>query len=190
MSDAIQQAIRAMEQVVEALSDMRADQPLREAIAGLQALQSKSIQDAAYRAGCAAWDANESAWESGQWAAEGNATEAQKSAQEAKEAARLAQQYADQACKMSAALQHRGEAVAHIVEGYDGGAPYIARLAHPLPPVGTKLYTAPQPVVDAVVFDILKAAQGWCRLGLACRADKQIQIAIDLLSAGKENNNE
>jgi hypothetical protein len=37
-----------------------------------------------------------------------------------------------------------GEPVAHIVEGYDGGAPYIARLAHPLPPVGTKLYTAPQ----------------------------------------------
>jgi len=40
MSDAIQQAIGAMERVVEALSDMRADEPLREAIAGLQALQS------------------------------------------------------------------------------------------------------------------------------------------------------
>ena len=40
MSDAISKAIDVMEQVVEALSDMRADEPLREAIAGLHALQS------------------------------------------------------------------------------------------------------------------------------------------------------
>jgi hypothetical protein len=51
------------------------------------------------------------------------------------------------------------------------------------------LYTTPQPVVPEVVFDILKAAQGSCRLGLNDIADKQIQIAIKaLLSAGKENN--
>ena len=40
MSDAISRAIEAMQEVVDALSDMRADQPLRYAIAGLQALQS------------------------------------------------------------------------------------------------------------------------------------------------------
>jgi hypothetical protein len=48
------------------------------------------------------------------------------------------------------------------------------------------LYTTPQPVVDEAVFDILKAAQGSCRLGLNDIADKQIEIAIKaLLSAGK-----
>jgi hypothetical protein len=48
------------------------------------------------------------------------------------------------------------------------------------------LYTNPQPVVPEVVFDILKAAQGSCRLGLNDIADKQIQVAIKaLLSAGK-----
>jgi hypothetical protein len=47
-----------------------------------------------------------------------------------------------------------------------------------------------EPVVDEAVFDILKAAQGSCRLGLNDIADKQIEIAIKaLLSAGKENNN-
>jgi hypothetical protein len=40
VSDAISKAIEAMEQVAEVLADMRADEPLREAIAGLQALQS------------------------------------------------------------------------------------------------------------------------------------------------------
>jgi hypothetical protein len=44
----------------------------------------------------------------------------------------------------------------------------------------------PQPVVPEVVFDILKAAQGSCRLGLNDIADRQIQIAIKtLLSVGK-----
>jgi hypothetical protein len=53
-------------------------------------------------------------------------------------------------------------------------------------PEGTKLYTTPQPVVDEAVFDILKAAQGSCRLGFNDIAEKQIQIAIKaLLSAGK-----
>ena len=48
-----------------------------------------------------------------------------------------------------------------------------------------------EPVVDEAVFDILKAAQGSCRLGFNDIAEKQIQIAIKaLLSAGKENNNE
>jgi hypothetical protein len=47
------------------------------------------------------------------------------------------------------------------------------------------LYTNPQPVVDAVVFDMLKAAQGSCKLGLKGYANKYIQNAIDLLSAGK-----
>ena len=43
-----------------------------------------------------------------------------------------------------------------------------------------------EPVVDAVVFDILKAAQGSCRLGFNDIAEKQIEIAIKaLLSAGK-----
>ena len=43
-----------------------------------------------------------------------------------------------------------------------------------------------EPVVLEVVFDILKAAQGSCRLGLNDIADKQIEIAIKaLLSAGK-----
>jgi hypothetical protein len=46
--------------------------------------------------------------------------------------------------------------------------------------------STPQPVVDEVVFDILKAAQGSCRLGFNDIAEKQIQIAIKtLLSAGK-----
>ena len=49
------------------------------------------------------------------------------------------------------------------------------------------LYTTPQPVVDEAVFDILKAAQGSCRLGFNDIAENQIQIAIKaLLSAGKE----
>jgi hypothetical protein len=44
-----------------------------------------------------------------------------------------------------------------------------------------------EPVVDEAVFDILKAAQGSCRLGFNDIADKQIEIAIKaLLSAGKE----
>jgi hypothetical protein len=48
------------------------------------------------------------------------------------------------------------------------------------------LYASPQPVTPEVVFDILKAAQGSCRLGLNDIADKQIEIAIKaLLSAGK-----
>jgi hypothetical protein len=48
------------------------------------------------------------------------------------------------------------------------------------------LYTTPQPVFPEVVFDILKAAQGSCRLGLNDIADKQIEIAIKaLLLAGK-----
>jgi hypothetical protein len=43
-----------------------------------------------------------------------------------------------------------------------------------------------EPVVDEAVFDILKAAQGSCRLGFNDIADKQIEIAIKaLLSAGK-----
>jgi hypothetical protein len=43
-----------------------------------------------------------------------------------------------------------------------------------------------EPVVDEAVFDILKAAQGSCRLGFNDIAEKQIQIAIKaLLSAGK-----
>jgi hypothetical protein len=43
-----------------------------------------------------------------------------------------------------------------------------------------------EPVVPEVVFDILKAAQGSCRLGFNDIADKQIEIAIKaLLSAGK-----
>ena len=60
------------------------------------------------------------------------------------------------------------------------------------PPSGwVPLYTTPQPVVPEVVFDILKAAQGSCRLGVNDIADKQIEIAIKtLLSAGKENKNE
>jgi trimethylamine:corrinoid methyltransferase-like protein len=44
-----------------------------------------------------------------------------------------------------------------------------------------------EPVVDEAVFDILKAAQGSCRLGFNDIADKQIEIAIKaLLSAGEE----
>jgi len=43
-----------------------------------------------------------------------------------------------------------------------------------------------EPVVDEAVFDILKAAQGSCRLGFNDIAEKQIEIAIKaLLSAGK-----
>jgi hypothetical protein len=43
-----------------------------------------------------------------------------------------------------------------------------------------------EPVVNEAVFDILKAAQGSCRLGFNDIADKQIEIAIKaLLSAGK-----
>jgi hypothetical protein len=51
------------------------------------------------------------------------------------------------------------------------------------------LQYSPQPAVpevDEVVFDMLKAAQGCCLLLLNHTADKYIQNAIDLLSAGKE----
>jgi len=41
------------------------------------------------------------------------------------------------------------------------------------------------PEVDEVVFDMLKAAQGACKLGLKGYANTYIQNAIDLLSAGK-----
>jgi hypothetical protein len=43
-----------------------------------------------------------------------------------------------------------------------------------------------QPDVPEVVFDMLKAAQGACKLGLKGYANTYIQNAIDLLSAGKE----
>jgi len=46
--------------------------------------------------------------------------------------------------------------------------------------------STPQPEVDEVVFDMLKAAQGACKLGLKGYANTYIQNAIDLLSAGKE----
>jgi hypothetical protein len=48
----------------------------------------------------------------------------------------------------------------------------------------------PQPAVPdvpEVVFDMLKAAQGACKLGLKGYANTYIQNAIDLLSAGKED---
>jgi hypothetical protein len=47
--------------------------------------------------------------------------------------------------------------------------------------------STPQPEVDEVVFDMLKAAQGACKLGLKGYANTYIQNAIDLLSAGKED---
>ena len=43
------------------------------------------------------------------------------------------------------------------------------------------------PEVPEVVFDMLKAAQGACKLGLKGYANTYIQNAIDLLSAGKED---
>jgi hypothetical protein len=52
---------------------------------------------------------------------------------------------------------------------------------------GLQALQSGEPVVDEAVFDILKAAQGSCRLGFNDIADKQIEIAIKaLLSAGKE----
>ena len=86
-----------------------------------------------------------------------------------------------QLIKLQAALQHSGEPVAvadrGVLNWIDGKQ--FAREAD--------LYTTPQPVVDEAVFDILKAAQGSCRLGFNDIADKQIEIAIKaLLSAGKE----
>ena len=55
------------------------------------------------------------------------------------------------------------------------------------------LYKHPQPAVpevDEVVFDMLKAAQGACKLGLKGYANTYIQNAIDLLSAGKGEQND
>jgi hypothetical protein len=54
-------------------------------------------------------------------------------------------------------------------------------------------YNTPQPAVpevDEVVFDMLKAAQGACKLGLKGYANTYIQNAIDLLSAGKGEQND
>ena len=50
--------------------------------------------------------------------------------------------------------------------------------------------STPQPDVPEVVFDMLKAAQGACKLGLKGYANTYIQNAIDLLSAGKEVSDE
>ena len=84
-----------------------------------------------------------------------------------------------------AALQHsESEPVAWMSpnkQSLEFSRPDTVYGSHTIP-----LYTTPQPVVPEAVFDILKAAQGSCRLGLNDIADKQIQIAIKtLLSAGK-----
>jgi hypothetical protein len=86
--------------------------------------------------------------------------------------------------KIRQALQHSGEPVAWMSpnkQSLEFSRPDTVYGSHTIP-----LYTTPQPVVPEVVFDILKAAQGSCRLGLNDIADKQIEIAIKaLLSAGK-----
>jgi len=84
-----------------------------------------------------------------------------------------------------AALQHsESEPVAWMSpnkQSLEFSRPDTVYGSHTIP-----LYTTPQPVFPEVVFDILKAAQGSCRLGLNDIADKQIEIAIKaLLSAGK-----
>jgi hypothetical protein len=84
-----------------------------------------------------------------------------------------------------AALQHsESEPVAWMSpnkQSLEFSRPDTVYGSHTIP-----LYTTPQPVVDEAVFDILKAAQGSCRLGFNDIAEKQIQIAIKaLLSAGK-----
>jgi hypothetical protein len=84
-----------------------------------------------------------------------------------------------------AALQHsESEPVAWMSpnkQSLEFSRPDTVYGSHTIP-----LYTTPQPVVPEVVFDILKAAQGSCRLGFNDIAEKQIQIAIKaLLSAGK-----
>ena len=40
------------------------------------------------------------------------------------------------------------------------------------------------------IIDLLKSAQGYCRLGFAFAADDTIQSVINLLSESKDNNNE
>jgi hypothetical protein len=53
-------------------------------------------------------------------------------------------------------------------------------------PHGTKLYTTPQWVVDVdAAIDFLKTAQNHCALNFSVSAERCIQRAIDLLSAGK-----
>jgi hypothetical protein len=90
----------------------------------------------------------------------------------------------DEAIAGLQALQHSGEPVAWMSpnkQSLEFSRPDTVYGSHTIP-----LYTTPQPVVDEAVFDILKAAQGSCRLGFNDIADKQIQIAIKaLLSAGK-----
>jgi len=93
--------------------------------------------------------------------------------------------------EVQAALQHagQGEAVAWLHIHPNGKGVSFSPPDKHGPIKGIPLYTHPQPAVpDApeVVFDMLKAAQCCCLLGLNDTADKYIQNAIDLLSAGKE----
>lgn len=53
----------------------------------------------------------------------------------------------------------QGEAVAWVIEDNDGTQPRIARLKHPLPPVGTKLYTAPPATGVIVPRELLEEAE-------------------------------
>lgn len=65
--------------------------------------------------------------------------------------------HADKISAELAALKAgQGEAVAWVVEDDDGSQPRLARLKHPLPPVGTKLYTAPPATGVIVDPDLLR----------------------------------
>ena len=53
--------------------------------------------------------------------------------------------------------------VAIIQDDNDGGQPYLKRLTHPLPPVGTKLYTTPLDA-KAIRAEALEEAAKWCEV--------------------------
>jgi len=82
---------------------------------------------------------------------------------------------------LQAALQHAGQGEVPFDFAQPVLEPYYAGRI-----LSVIAESTPQPDVPEVVFDMLKAAQGACKLGLKGYANTYIQNAIDLLSAGKE----
>ncbi len=93
--------------------------------------------------------------------------------------------------RIAEALQHAGQGEAAretlaswmLSRGFSTG--YGESVTDLLAELGGQITQPAVPEVDEVVFDMLKAAQGACKLGLKGYANTYIQNAIDLLSAGK-----
>ena len=62
---------------------------------------------------------------------------------------------------------------------------------HRLRKVIYDMQCTPKPIANMEsIIDLLKSAQGFCRLGFEFQADDTIQSVINLLSESKDNNNE